>query len=100
MDDEANFVWLIRISVSQNLPESNKSSYRAGDVVKNTVKSWHFQMNFHSVEIFPRDVHCRKRHHSGSTLLHMRACAIGWCLLLIAKLVLLLRKQASSMFAI
>jgi len=69
--------WLIRISVSQNLPESNKSSYWAGDVVKNTVKSWNSQMNFHSVEIFPRDVNCRKRHHSGSTLLHMRACAIG-----------------------
>jgi len=23
-------------------------------------------MNFHSVEIFPREVNCRKRHHSGS----------------------------------
>jgi len=34
-------------------------------------------MNFHSVEILPRDVNCRKRHHSGSMLLHMRACAIG-----------------------
>ena len=32
-------------------------------------------MNFHSVEIFPRDVNCRKRHHSGSALLHMRAAA-------------------------
>ena len=64
-------------SVSQNLPESNRSSFWAGDVVKNTVKSWNSQMNFHSVEIFPRDVNCRKRHHSGSTLLHMRACAIG-----------------------
>ena len=71
------FFWLIRISVSQNLPESNKSSYWAGDVAKNTVKSWNSQMNFHSVEILPRDVNCRKRHHSGSTLLHMRACAIG-----------------------
>jgi len=59
------------------LPESNKSSYWAGDVVKNTVKSRNSQMNFHSVEIFPRDVNCRKRHYSGSTLLHMRACAIG-----------------------
>jgi len=28
-------------------------------------------MNFHSVESFPRDVNCRKRHHSGSTLLHV-----------------------------
>ena len=64
-------------SVSQNLPESNRSSFWAGDVVKNTVKSWNSQMNFHSVEIFPRDVNCRKRHHSGSTLLHMRACVIG-----------------------
>ena len=36
----AKFVWFIRISVPQNLPESNKSSYRAGGVVKNTVKSW------------------------------------------------------------
>jgi len=72
-----NFFWHIRIGVSQNLPESNKSSYWARDVVKNTVKSWNSQMNFHSVEIFPRDVNCRKRHHSGSTLLHMRACAIG-----------------------
>jgi len=34
-------------------------------------------MNFHSVEIFPRDVNCCKRHHSGSALLHMRACVIG-----------------------
>ena len=34
-------------------------------------------MNFHSMEIFPRDVNCRKRHHSGSTLLHMHASAIG-----------------------
>ena len=34
-------------------------------------------MDFDLVEIFPRDVNCRKRHHSGSTLLHMRACAIG-----------------------
>ena len=34
-------------------------------------------MNFHSVEIFPRDVSCRKRQNSGSTLLHMRACAMG-----------------------
>ena len=34
-------------------------------------------MNFHSVEIFLRDVNCRKRHHNGSTLLQMRACAIG-----------------------
>jgi len=25
-------------------------------------------MNFHSVEIFPLDVNCHKRHHSGSTL--------------------------------
>jgi len=72
----ANFFRLIKISVPQNLPESNKSSYWAGDVVKNTVKSWNSQMNFHSVKIFPRDVNCRKRHHSGSTLLHMRACAI------------------------
>ena len=71
-----NFFWLIRISVSQNLPESNKSLYWAGDVVKNTVKSWNSQMNFHSVEILPRDVNCGKRHHSGSTLLHMRACEI------------------------
>jgi len=69
-----NFFWLIRISVSQNLPESNESSYRAGDVLKNTVKSRNSQMNFHSIEIFPRDIHCRK---IGSTLLHMRACAIG-----------------------
>ena len=68
------FFWLIRISVSQNLPESNKSSYWAGDVVKNTVKSWNSQINFHSVEIFPRDINCCKRHHSGSTLLHMRTC--------------------------
>jgi len=30
------FFWLIRISASQNLPESNKSSYWAGDVVRNT----------------------------------------------------------------
>jgi len=77
LDDEANFFWFIRISVSQSLPESNKSSYWAGDVVKYTVKSWNSQINFHSVEIFPRDVNCRKRHHSGSTLLHMRACAVG-----------------------
>jgi len=34
-------------------------------------------LNFHSVEILPRDVNCHKRHHSGSTLLHMRACAMG-----------------------
>ena len=68
---------LIRISVSQNLPEPNKSSYWAVDVVKKTVKSWNSQMNFYSVEIFPRDVNCRKRHHSGSTLLHMRTCAMG-----------------------
>ena len=74
---QGKFFWLIRISVSQHLPESNKSLYWAGDVVKNTVKSWNSQMNFHSVEIFPCDVNCRKRHHSGSTLLHMRACAIG-----------------------
>jgi len=72
-----HFFWLIRISVSQNLPESNKSSYWAGDAVKNTVKSWNSQMNFHSVEISLHDVNCRKRHHSGSTLLHMRACAMG-----------------------
>jgi len=71
------FFWPIRISVSQNLPELNKSSYWAGDVVKNTVKSWNSQMNFHSVEIFPRHVNCYKRQHSGSTLLHMRACAMG-----------------------
>ena len=63
--------------MSQILPGSNKSSYWAGDVVKNTVKSWTSQMNFYSVESFPRDVSCRKRHHSGSTSLHMRACAIG-----------------------
>ena len=69
--------WLIRISVSENLPESNKSSYWARDVVKNTLKSWNSQMNSHSFEIFPRDVNCRKRRHSGSTLLHMHACAIG-----------------------
>jgi len=25
------------------------------------VKSWNSQMNFHSVEIFPRDVNCRKK---------------------------------------
>ena len=71
------FFWLIRISMSQNLSESNKSSYWAGDVVKNTIKSWNSQMNFHSVEIFPRDVNCHKRHHSRSTLLHTRACVIG-----------------------
>ena len=34
-------------------------------------------MNFHSAEISPRDVNCRTRHLSGSTLLHMRACAVG-----------------------
>jgi len=77
LDDEANVFWLIRIGVSQNLPELKESSYWAGDVVKNTAKSWNSRMNFHSVEIFPRDVNCRKRHHSGSTLLHMRACVIG-----------------------
>ena len=64
-------------SVSQNLPESNKSSYRADDVVKNTVKSWNSQINIHSVEILPRGVNCRERYHSGSALLHMRACAMG-----------------------
>ena len=47
--------------------KSNLHSWPAGDC----------QMNFHSVEIFPRDVNCRKRHHSGSILVHMRACAIG-----------------------
>ena len=67
----------IKISVSQNLPEWNKSPYWARDVVKNTVKSWNSQMNFHSVEIFPHDVNCRKRLHSGSTLVHMRTCAMG-----------------------
>jgi len=71
------FFWLIRISVSQTLPESNRSSYWAGDVVKNTVKFWNSQMNFHSAEIFPCDVNCRKRHHSGSTFLHKHACAFG-----------------------
>ena len=70
------FFWLIRISVSQNLPESNKSSYWAGDVVKNAVKSCSSQMHIHSVEILSRDVNCRKRHHSGSKLVHMCACAI------------------------
>jgi len=30
-------------------------------------------MKFHLVEIFPRDVNYRKRHPSGSTLLHMGA---------------------------
>jgi len=69
--------WLIRISGSQNLPESNKSSYWPGEVVKNAVKSGNSQMNFHSVEIFLRDVNCRKRHHSGSKLLHMRTCAMS-----------------------
>ena len=39
--------------------------------VKNTVKSRNSQMDFHLVEIFPRDVNCRKRHLSGSTLLAM-----------------------------
>ena len=34
-------------------------------------------MNFPSVEIFPRDVNCHKRHHNGSTLLRLRACAMG-----------------------
>jgi len=77
LDDKANLFWLIKITVSQNLPESNKSSYWAGDVIKNTVKSWNSQINLHSVENFPRDVNCRKRHHSRSTLLHMRACAMG-----------------------
>ena len=63
-------LWLIKISVSQNPPDSNESSYRAGDTVKNRVKR-HSQMNFHSVKIFPRDVNCRKRDYSGSTLLHV-----------------------------
>jgi len=31
-------------------------------------------MNFHSVEIFPRDVNCRKRHHSGSALFYFCGC--------------------------
>jgi len=52
-------------------------TYLSGIKVKNTVKSWNSQMNFHSVEVFPCDVNCRKRHHSGSTLLHMRVCVIG-----------------------
>jgi len=34
-------------------------------------------MNVHSVEIFLCDVNCRNRHHSGSTLIHMRAWAMG-----------------------
>ena len=68
---------LFRIRVSQNLPESNKSLSWAGNVVKNTVKCWNSQMNFHSVEIFLRDVNSRKRHHSESTLLHLRTCAMG-----------------------
>jgi len=70
------FFWVIRIGVSQNLPELNKGSYWADEVVKNMVKSGNSQMNFLSVEIFPRDVNCRKRHHSGSTLLHMHTCAM------------------------
>jgi len=62
---------LIRISVSQNLSGSNKSSYWAGDVVKK-------QLKFHSVEIFPRDKLSQKTsHHSGTMLLHMRACTMG-----------------------
>jgi len=34
-------------------------------------------MNFHSVETFQCDINYRKRHRSGSTLLHVRACAMG-----------------------
>jgi len=68
--------WLMGIRASQNLHESDKSSYWAGDVLKNTVKSWNSQMHFHSVEIFPWDINCRKRHHSESTLLHVCACAM------------------------
>jgi len=34
-------------------------------------------MDFHSVEIFLRGVNCLKRHHRRSTLLHVRACAMG-----------------------
>ena len=29
-------------------------------------------MNFHPVEIFPRDINCRKRNHSGFMLLRLR----------------------------
>ena len=57
--------------------EKKQKKNWAGHIVTKTVKSWNSQMNFHSVEIFPRDVNCRKRHHSGSTLLHMRACVMG-----------------------
>ena len=32
MDDEANFFWLIRISMSQNLPESNYSAMGTAEV--------------------------------------------------------------------
>jgi len=77
MDDEVNFFWLIRISVTQNLPGSNESTYWADEVVKKTVKSGNSQMKFHSFEILPCDVNCSKRHHSGTTLLYMRACAMG-----------------------
>jgi len=41
----------IRISASQNLPESNKKSYRAGDVVKDTVKSSNSQMTFIQLKV-------------------------------------------------
>jgi len=40
------FFWLIRISVSQDLPDFNRSSYWAGDVVKNTVKCCVLKWNF------------------------------------------------------
>jgi len=63
--------WFIRIGGFQNLLESSKSSYWARDVVKDTVKCWNTQMHFYSVEIFRRDVNCRERHHSGSTLLNL-----------------------------
>jgi len=64
-----------QISVSQNLLELNKSSYWACDVVKNTVKSWNSQMNFHSVENRWRKL--SQKTSQRSTLLHMRACAMG-----------------------
>jgi len=52
-------------------------TYQSRIKVHTEVKSWNSQMSFHSVETFPHDVNCRNRHRSGSTLLHMRACAMG-----------------------
>jgi len=69
--------WLVRISVSQNFPKSNKSSYWAGDVIKTKrlnvgVLKWAFiQLKF------SRMASIVKRHRNGSTLLYLCPCAMG-----------------------